>query len=1160
MIEDNAIDHNYGDAMTYSSGIIQNNHLYRNYFSMRYCTGIIRNNEIHDNNGNMAFCDGVIQNNIIHNNSKGGLYFCTGFILNNLIYKNYAISYNYSNGGGMYGCTGYIHNNVIWGNRASGTGGGMFLCSGDIRNCIIWGNSGGSQVCGYVPISNSCIQYWDGTGEGNIMSDPMFMDPDAGDFHLQSSSPCIDAGDPGEEYEDRCLPPGLETARNDMGAYGGNYNCGDDVLPTPTPTPIPTPSPTHFVLNVPEDANTIQEAIDGSYDGYEIIVSPGRYKENIDFKGKNIIVRSQKPEDPIYIDATIIDGFFRSNVVSFSGEETSECRLSGFTIMNSCETDYGGGIKGNGCYALIDRNKIINNSAWNGGGISDCNGTIRENYILANFVHSKGAGLYSCDGLIENNHIWHNNAWEGDGGGIALSEGFVKNNNIRCNEAKFNGGGLFACNGTIKKNKIYYNKAGVSGGGIHSSEGVIVDNTIEFNYSPKNGGGICDSNGPIRGNDIRGNGASYGGGIANSTGKIIDNIIEHNYSGNSGSGVYNCSNNIKDNIIQYNTSSLYGGGIYLCSGSIDNNIIQNNKAKYGGGLYECSGHIRQNIIRDNTASQDGGGLYLCNGGKITFNEILSNYAYVNGGAIAHSGYNNGSIEANTIMFNAADYDGGAIYNCDTDIIQNVIDYNYCLYLGGGLSFCDGNIRNNIISNNASFLGGGLSQCNGIIANNSIFNNTSIAGGGLALCEGTIINCIIWENSANLDSQLYLCSEPSYCCIQDWIEGGTGNITDDPMFVDPLEYDFHLQAGSSCIDAGDPQEEYYDACMPPGMGTEINDMGAYGGPNNCEITLPLLISALADLTEYGDIWVADNLGAPSFESPTRGGWLGFRFEPENRWYPLKGNADASGIDDIIQITEYGDVWVSTSGEIDLNPPTRWGWLGFRYEEKAYKGSIPLSGDVDGTGSDDLIQVTEYGDAWVAISSEIAFNPPTRWGWLGFEFSRGEAGTPGAIPLAGDVDGDGLCDLIQITQYGDVWVALSSGIGFNPPTRWGWPGFKYAPYDGWYPLIGDVNADGFDDLIQITPTGDTWISLSTGVSYSKSTRWGWLNFYYDETQGYYPLIEDMNADGKADLIQITPSGEALVAPSTGTAFDYPEHWGWLGFLFDRDKGYLPFYLNY
>ncbi len=41
-------------------------------------------------------------------------------------------------------------------------------------------------------------------------------------------------------------------------------------------------------------------------------------------------------------------------------------------------------------------------------------------------------------------------------------------------------------------------------------------------------------------------------------------------------------------------------------------------------------------------------------------------------------------------------------------------------------------------------------------------------------------------------------------------------------------------------------------------------------------------------------------------------------------------------------------------------------------------------------------------------------------------------------------------------------------------------------------------------------------SEGTYYAEPTRWGWLNFYYDETQGYYPLVGDVNADGMVDVI--------------------------------------------
>lgn len=104
----------------------------------------------------------------------------------------------------------------------------------DISNSIFWNNTDGDMF--QCQARYSCIERAD-EGEGNTNADPLFVDPNNGDFHLRSergrhwpehdvwvldniTSPCIDAGDPMVDPSDEPVPNG---ARLNMGAYGGTH-------------------------------------------------------------------------------------------------------------------------------------------------------------------------------------------------------------------------------------------------------------------------------------------------------------------------------------------------------------------------------------------------------------------------------------------------------------------------------------------------------------------------------------------------------------------------------------------------------------------------------------------------------------------------------------------------------------------------------------------------------------------------------------------------------------------------------------------------------------------------------------------------------------------------------------------------------------------------
>jgi len=142
-----------------------------------------------------------------------------------------------THGGGMY--TNYsdatIINCTFNGNTAV-RGGGMYNDDSNptVTNSILWDNGGAIyNTGGSAPIVNYSNVEGGYAGEGNIDTDPLFVDLDYGDFHLSSNSPCIDSGtDAGvyDDFEEDIRPAGYGF---DMGVDESPYSVALNLALTP---------------------------------------------------------------------------------------------------------------------------------------------------------------------------------------------------------------------------------------------------------------------------------------------------------------------------------------------------------------------------------------------------------------------------------------------------------------------------------------------------------------------------------------------------------------------------------------------------------------------------------------------------------------------------------------------------------------------------------------------------------------------------------------------------------------------------------------------------------------------------------------------------------------------------------------------------------------
>jgi len=323
-------------------------------------------------------------------------------------------------------------------------------------------------------------------------------------------------------------------------------------------------------------------------------------------------------------------------------------------------------------------------------------------------------------------------------------------------------------------------------------------------------------------------------------------------------------------------------GFTMTGGTGTENIFY---AKDGGGMYnyDSSPTITNCTFSGNKAIGSeglgaGGGMYNYNSSPTVTNCTFGGNSAYAGGGMCNS-YSSPSVSNCSFGGNASEFGGGLLNSQSSPTVTNCTFSGNSVLWGAGGAMYNGagspTVTNCTFSMNVAIfgIGGGMynESSNPMVTNCTFSGNTangSFEGGGGGMynyaSSPTLTNCILWDDSPDeIASSEQATPAFHFSDMQGGlpvgaIDGG-GNIDLDPMFMRPPDPgpdgiwdgvdddygDLRLQAGSPCINAGDP------ASVPQPGETDLEgharvlcervDMGAYEfgiGDYDCDQTVNL----------------------------------------------------------------------------------------------------------------------------------------------------------------------------------------------------------------------------------------------------------------------------------------------------------------------------------
>lgn len=807
---------------------------------------------------------------------------------------NYGGAFNIDNGSetGIFNCT-------IVDNEATASNGGasirVYQSSPTIRNSIIWGNN---SIIAYSGAGQDIIQYSlvqsgqvAGTAGHNLSTDPLFVDPSAGNYQLKTNSPVLDKGT--SQLPDQVSLPAADLAGNarvlgirpDMGAYeiqgyapdkngilyvnknvSGGDRSGDSWK-----------NAFKELSDALLSADQVNKARPGAVK--EIWVAKGTYSPLYSAKDGHRTEDGDKLNSFVLLEGVKLYGGFAGTETSPAQRDTADLFSGRRTTLDGQNTSYHVVIAANIDSAVLDGFVITGGEATGAGFI-----TVNQNINIAGYT---GGGMECVNATVSVSHcnFIDNRAYILiDNGNSSHSDGGV-------------GGGLFNYLGSVSITSCTFqeNEANFVGGALSSRAGTAVvtacnfiENIISASYT--------DPNSP-------GGGAIYFKD-ADDASKVINSLFSKNKINlwGKGAGIYNdgSSPQIENCIFENNETPVKrddntGGGIYneASSPRIAYCSFNNNIAGYGGGIFN-----------DNSSPD----IYNC-----TFNGNEANYknpdditqAVGNGGAVYNS-HSSPHIINSSFLNNLAYSQGAAIknYSKSSPVIAG------CLFV------------NNRVTNPGMFLIGGVIY-NELNSNAAIINSTLIAvlNTGAAVfnidaSSSDIVNTIIWGTVTPLgavdDGSEF---KVSYSLIQQpggQVYDGNGNLNKDPLFVDPAKGRYTLRGNSPAIAAGNNNMAQYhlpdaDLAGNPRVADGKINIGAYASA----FVHPTALTATYDGKDTvnvsweaflqgdesyvgGDNFKLERSADSTFEGNVKTVTSGIKYEPDRKTYKIQDDiTDVSG---------------------------------------------------------------------------------------------------------------------------------------------------------------------------------------------------------------------------------------------------------------------------